>query len=348
MSVFRTPARPHAPRRRTSAVVGLVLAGALVGSLAACSSSGDAKAAGGGSTLRVGFISTTGTPSGPEGWSDAHDELVPALKEAGISKVTWVPFKNGPDLSAAVQGGSLDLATLGDTPALTAKASGIDTSLVNEAAVGLDAWIVGKKGIASLDDLKGKTVATQVGSYMYRYLVALLQEKGLYDDVKITHVYAQNAVASLQSGGIAAYAAPAGQLTGVLTQQGYPVLDKASKDHPDLLGTSTTVITKKELAAHPGLPDAWNAARAKAVAEINADPDAFYEFAAKATKTPVDVIKISNPVSQYPAEPFTEQGLKLLQGTDEFLADNKLSKGLVDIDAWRVPASTTSANTPAG
>jgi len=346
MSLFRTRTRPSGARRRTSAVAAVVLAGALAGTLAACSSTSDAKAADGGATLRVGFISNTPNPAGPEGWADAHDELLPALKSAGIGKISWVPFKNGPDLSAAVQGGSIDLATLGDTPALTAKASGIDTYLVNQSAVGQDAWLVGAKGVTSLEDLKGKTIATQVGSYMYRYLVALLQQKGLSDDVKITHVYTTNAVASLQSGGIAAYAAPAGQLTGVLTAQGYPVIDKASEDHTDLLGTGATIITKSELAAHPGLPDAWNAARTKAIGEINADPDAFYEFAAKASKTTVDVVKVAQPVSLYPAEPFTDKGLKLLQGTDEFLAENKLSKGVVDLAAWRVPAST--ATTPAG
>ena len=344
MTLLRPRPRPSVSRRRASAVVAAVLAGALAGTLGACSS-GSAKADGGGSTLRVGFISTTGTPSGPEGWADAHDELVPALKGAGISKVTWVPFKNGPDLSAAVQGGSLDLATLGDTPALTAKASGIDTYLVNQSAVGQDAWLVGAKGVTTLDDLKGKTIATQVGSYMYRYLVALLRQKGLDGDVKITHVYTANAIASLQSGGIAAYAAPAGQLTGALTDQGFPVIDKASKNHPDLLGTGATIITKAELAAHPGLPDAWNAARTRAVGEIQADPDAFYAFAAKASKTPVDVVRVATPVSLYPAEPFTDRGLELLQGTDDFLAENTLSKGVVDLAAWRVP---TSSATPAG
>lgn len=326
--------------RRALAAAATTLAAAVALSVAACSSSSDAASAGGGSTLRVGFISTTATPAGPEGWADAHGELVPALKDAGITKVTWVPFKNGPDLSAAIQGGSLDLATLGDTPALTAKASGIETRLVNQSAVGQDAWIFGAKGVTSLEDLKGKTVATQVGSYMYRYLVALLQEKGLDKDVKITHIYTANAVAALTSGDIAAYAAPAGQLTGALEAQGFPLLDKASANHPDLLGTGATVITEKALAAHPDLPAAWNAERTKAVGEITADPDAYYEFAAKATKTSVDVVKVAQPVTLYPADPFTDKGLALLQGTDEFLAKNNLSKGVVDIDAWKVPNPT--------
>lgn len=320
--------------RLLTAAVGLVAASTLV--LAGCSSN-DASAAKGGDTLRVGFISNTPTPTGPEGWADHQKTLLPALKGQGVSAVKWIPFKNGPDLSAALQGGSLDLAILGDTPALTAKANGIDTRLVNQSNVAQDTWLFGAKGVTSLDQLKGKTIATQVGSYMYRYLVALLQEKGIYDQVKISHVYTTAAVASLQSGGIAAYAAPAGQLTDALQQAGFPIIDKAKQNEPDLLGTGATIITGKELAAHPGLPKAWNAARSAAVKDITAHADEYYQFAATATQTTAAVVETATPVSVYAEQPFTDQGLKLLEGTDKFLADNKLSKGVVDIDAWKVP-----------
>lgn len=310
--------------------------------LSACGSSGTpaADAVGGskGATLRIGFISNTPTPSGPEGWADHTGILVPGLKDAGISSVKWLPFKNGPDLSAAISGGSIDLAMLGDTPALTAKATGIATHLVNQSTVGQDAWIFAKKnGPTSVDALKGQTVATQVGSYMYRYLVALLQQRGIDKDVKVTHIYTTDAVAALQGGGIAAYAAPAGQLTAAMQAQGFQVIDKAS-DH-GLVGTSVTVIADKALKAYPKLPAAWNAVRAKSIADINAKQEQYYDFAAQATKTPVDVVRSAQPISNYPAEPFTDKGLALLQGTDTFLADNKLEKSLVDIDAWKVPGS---------
>ena len=48
------------------------------------------------------------------------------------------------------------------------------------------------------------------------------------------------------------------------------------------------------------------------------------------------MVKTSLPVSAYSSEPFSAAGLKLLDGTNTFLAANKLSKGAVDIDAWRV------------
>lgn len=324
-------------RRRTpSALAGLVaIVLVVLFGASACGSS--SKAAAGGSTLRIGFISNTPTPTGPEGWADHTGILLPGLKSAGITAVKWIPFKNGPDLTAAMQGGSVDLATLGDTPALTAKATGVPMRLVNQSAVGQDAEVFAKKGgPTTLEGLKGQTIATQVGSYYYRYIVALLQEKGLYQSVKISHVYTTDALAALQGGGIAAYVAPSGQLTDAMQKAGYKVLDKES-DHPDLLGTSVTVITDSALKAHPDLPDAWNAVRAKSIADMTAHQDSYYSYAATASKTPVDVVKESSPIAHYPSQPFTAKGMALLQGTDKFLADNKLSKSLVDINAWKVP-----------
>lgn len=325
---------------RLIAGLSALIVATLFGATACGSSSGSsAVAAGakGGSTITVGFIANTHTPSGPEGWANNTGILVPGLKSAGISGVKWISFKNGPDLSAAMQGGSIDIATLGDTPGLTAKANGLPTELVNQSSVGQDAEIFVKKGgPTSIDALKGQTIATQVGSYYYRYLVSLLQEKGIYNTVKITNVYTTAALAALQSGGIAAYVAPSGQLTDAMHKAGFTSIDKES-NHPDLLGSSVTVITDKALKAHPDLPAAWNAVRSKSIADMAAHPDAYYAYAAKAGQTTAAVIKDSVPISHYPSAPFTDQGMALLQGCDTFLADNKLSKGLVDLDAWKVP-----------
>jgi sulfonate transport system substrate-binding protein len=328
--IERRATMPHA-RRRLAAFAAAAL---LALGLAACSSSASGSS---GAALRVGFISPLPTPTGTIGWADHQKTLLPALKAAGISSVKFIPFKNGPDLSAAVSGGSVDIATLGDTPALTARANGLDTHLVNQEAIYQDTWLFGTKGgPTTLAGLKGKTIATQVGSYMYRYLVALLDQVGLKGQVKITHVYTTAAIAALKSGGIAAYAAPAGQLADAMKQAGFPLIDKASDDHRDLLGTSVTIVTGKTLKAHPKLPAAWNGMRAKSVADMVAHPTQYYAFAAKATGTTPAVVAESLPVTSYPSAPFTSTGLRLLSGTNSFLAANKLEKSPVDIAGWRV------------
>ncbi len=322
----------------TAAAAGCVLlAAACATSSAAGNSSGSGSQAG--YTLRVGFISNTPTPVGPEGLAYHNGTLLKGLKSQGVTGITFTAFPNGPNLMAAIAGGSIDIGILGDTPAVTAEAAGIKTRLVNQSFVGLDTYLYTPKGgVTSIEQLKGKTVATQVGSYMYRYLVSVLNEDGLSSSVKISNIYTTNAVATLQSGGVAAYAAPAGQLTAVLTKDGFPIIDKASADHKDLLGTDVTVISDSELAAHPGLPHAWNQVRAQAVATMNSSPSAYFSWASVAAQTPVPALQASSPLSGYSPAPFTSTGTSLLEGVNSFLLSNQLTKTSTNIKSWEVPS----------
>jgi sulfonate transport system substrate-binding protein len=313
-----------------------VVAIASVAALAACSSSNAATPSSQSYSVTVGFISNTPTPASPEGYADQDGSLLKSLKASGITKVNWLPFKNGPDLTAALKGGSLDLGILGDTPAVTAKSTGVSTRLVNQESVGSDTWLFASKdGPTSLADLAGKTIATQVGSYMYRYLLALLDQQGLTGKVKVTHIYTTDALAALKSGGIAAYAAPAGQLTAALQTAGFPILDKASADHQDLLGTSLTVVAGSALAKHPGLPAAWNVARTAAIADANKNPTAYYDYAAKASGTTDAVVQQATPLSAYPSAAFTDAGVAKLTALNTFLVENKLTTAAVDVNSWK-------------
>jgi sulfonate transport system substrate-binding protein len=323
-------------RRRA---LGLGALGA-VGALAACSSSPSASTTSvkDSYALQVGFISNTRTETGPEGWAYKNGTLLAGLRGVGVSSVSFTDLANGPLLMDAIEAGSLDLGLLGDTPAVSGTANGITTRLVNQSFIGLDTWLyTAKDGPSTIADLAGKTVSTQVGSYMYRYLVSVLRDEGIYDSVKITHIYTTDAVAAMQSGGIAGYAAPAGQTTALLSAAGFRVIDKASVDHRDLLGTDLTVIAPGTFSVHPDLPHAWNKARAAGVAAMNANSAAYNSWEATAELTPEADVTIATPISGYPAEPFTSAGLSLLNGVNSFLVNNKLTKSALDIDSWKVP-----------
>lgn len=319
------------------AAAGTVLAAAACGSSAAAgsASSGDGSS---GYTLHVGFISNTAIPTGPEGLALHNGSLLKGLKSQGVGKIDFTAFPNGPNLTAALQGGSVDIGILGDTPAVSSEGNGIKTRLVNQSDVGTDTYLYTPKGgVTSIAQLKGKTVATQVGSYMYRYLVSVLKEAGIYNDVKISNIYTTNAEPTLQSNGVAAYAAPAGQTTAILSKAGFPIIDKASTDHKDLLGTGVTVISDTALKAHPGLPHAWNQVRAQAIKTMNANPDAYWTWASSVSQTPVPALKTSLPLSDYSTAPFTATGTKLLENVNTFEQSFKLDKSSVDVKSWEVP-----------
>ncbi len=317
----------------TLALLGL--GGALAGCGASAGAAADTKA-GARFTLRVGYISANAKVGGPEGWAARDGSLLAALRPVGVDAITWAPFPNGPELAAAMRGGSLDLGVFGDTPAIVAKAAGLDARLINQSRINLDTWVFTPKtgGPRTLADLAGKTVATQTGSYMYRFLLGALSQQGLIGKVRVTNIYTPNAAAALLRGDIAAYAAPA-QVAPQLAAKGLPVIDKASTDHHDLYGTSVTLAAGRAVAAHPALVAAWNNARAAAIKDIGARLDDYYTFEAGVLNVPKQSLPAIEPLAAYPAEPFTPAGLALLSATATFLHEQKLATSRVDVAAWR-------------
>ncbi|MBD2214797.1 ABC transporter substrate-binding protein [Nostoc linckia FACHB-104] len=288
--------------------------------------------------LRVGFISTESKlPIGPEGWAIEKGTLTPALKSLGVTEVKFIPFNGGPALNEALSSGQLDMGLYGDTPALVGRSAGLKTRLINQTRVGQNAWLVTKKnGPRSVSQLKGEKVGVAKGTYPHRYLLGLLEKEGIAKNVKVVQIPSADAKAALERGDIAAY--PFAMGTGpTVISQGFPSIDQA-KDHEGLVGTGVSIVTEEFLAQHPDLPQKWNQTRQQALQEIKANPEAFYQFAAKASgDAPLAVVKESYPLNLYPNEPFTPEGLKLLNSTKQFLADQKLLKSDFEIKDWQVP-----------
>jgi sulfonate transport system substrate-binding protein len=307
---------------------------AAVSSTTAASSSGAGSGSSGGSyTLNVGYIGTTGIFTGPEGFAYSKGLLQQWLKQGGITQIKLAQFANGPLLTAAMVGGSLDVGVVGDTPALIAESHGLPAKFIDQGEVGLQAWIVGKKGITSVSQLAGQTVTRPQGSYMDRYLQGLLAQKGLTSKVHLTAMLLPQGIPAVESGALAAIALPAWE-AGPLLSHGSAVIAK-STDTPDLQGTEVTIATNKILAAHPNVAALWNSARLKAIAYAKAHPAEFYAFEDKADglKTPAQAEQYL-PLSLYPAANYTPAGLKLLQGTLNFLVSEKEATAF-SIDGWK-------------
>jgi sulfonate transport system substrate-binding protein len=287
--------------------------------------------------LRVGFISSESKlPIGPEGWALKKGTLTPALKSLGITEVKFFPFVGGPSLNEALVSDQLDIGLYGDTPALVGRAVGLPTRLINQTRVGQNAWLVTKKnGPRSVAQLKGTKIGVAKGTYPHRYLMGLLDNKGLTKNVNVVQIPSADAKAALERGDIAAY--PFAMGTGpMLVAQGFPVIDQA-KDHQGLVGTGVSVVTENLLSRYPQLPQKWNQIRQQALQDIKANPEEFYQFAAQASgNVPLAIVKESYPLDLYPTEPFTPQGLKLLNSTKQFLADQKLLKSDFDIKDWQI------------
>ena len=295
--------------------------------------------------LRVGFISPNGAPpAGPEGWLYRKEKIIPELSAAGIKSVKFTAFPNGPDLNEAMAGKAIDIGMVGDTPGIVAHAAGLTTRVINQGSIKTNAWLIARAdGPNSIEELKGKTVATAKGSYMARYLLGLLAEKGLSKDVKFVHLLPPDSEAALRRGDIAAYASPLGP---ILKSHGFKVIDEA-RFHPGLTGSGVTVVTQEYLTAHPGFPAVWNKMRADGIAEIKSHEDEYYRTEAKDLRIPTSVYKEIYSVEHYNPAPLTAEGLALLNGTKDFLVQQHLAKQDFKVADWMVPDQAPGAKTAA-
>jgi sulfonate transport system substrate-binding protein len=285
--------------------------------------------------LRIGYVGSTkdNIPSGVDGWGIQQKLLQEKLKKIGIEKFEFHAFPNGPPLNEAIAAGELDIGILGDTPAIVGRSNGLKTKLINQAAINSNVWLITpKNGVKTLEDLKGKTVATQLGSYMYRYLIGVLKEKGLDKDVKIVNMLSSDAEAALNRNDIAAYAFPTNS-GPLIKSKGYPVIDEA-KDHPDLLGSTVTVVTQDYLSDNPDFLTIWNEVRKQSLEDLLKKPEDFYQFQSEQVGYPVEVMQDSLPLSNLKSEALSEEGIKLLEGTKKFLVEGEFAKKDFDLNDW--------------
>ncbi|GAA4363553.1 aliphatic sulfonate ABC transporter substrate-binding protein [Actinomadura verrucosospora] len=273
------------------------------------------------------------------GFLDQRGELLPELKAAGITKIKVATFPNGPDLNQALAGGSLDIGQYGDTPALIGRGQGLPTRLLSLNSIRLDAAIVARKegGPASLKDLEGKRIGVQTGSYIHRYLLGALKQAGVKPK-EIIHMYTPAIVAALEKNSI-----DAGGLVSAdqvaQEQKGYKSIDIASRDHPDLLGTSVTVVTEKYLAGHKDIVQVWQKAETKAARVAKADWPGYTAYVARTGGYAADVSVKTTLKDQLPDEPFPAEGLKLLEGTKTFLVQQALIKKDYALESWLAPGA---------
>ena len=286
-------------------------------------------------TINFGFISaTSGVMTGPWGFAYSKGLLQKWLKSDGIA-LKVAHFANGPLLTAAMIGGSIDLGILGDTPALIARGQGLQARFLAQPELGLSAWLIAQPSIHTLSQLVGKTVAVQQGSYLDRYVQGLLSENGLLSKVNRVAMLSAQSTPAFEAGSIdAILAQPSQWPTFQKTGKGYNIIAK-SETTPALEGTQAEIATNKILAAHPDLPQQFNAARVKAVNYANAHASAYYAWAAKNDQSNSAAEKIAGPLSNYPVEDFTATGIKHLQSTLNFLVSQKEAKAF-NIKQWEL------------
>lgn len=123
--------------------------------------------------------------------------------------VTWTEFPAGPQMLEALNVGSIDFGTVGETPPVFAQAAGADLVYVahQPPAPQAEAILIPKDStIQRVADLEGKRVALNRGSNVHYLLVRALQDAGLsLQDIRTAYLPPSDARAAFERGSVDAW-----------------------------------------------------------------------------------------------------------------------------------------------
>jgi sulfonate transport system substrate-binding protein len=132
-----------------------------------------------------------------------------SLGKHGV-RVEWAEFPTGPALLEALNAGQLDLGYVGEAPPIFGQAASPEMVYVavDQPSPKSEAILVPRASpIATIADLKGKSVALNKGSNVHYFLVRALAGGGLtYRDVNIVYLPPADARAAFENGTIDAWA----------------------------------------------------------------------------------------------------------------------------------------------
>lgn len=220
-------------------------------------------------TVRVGYI------------PGAHDvaQLFVAdekgyFAEGGI-EIEATPFQTGISLAQALTGGSLDVGVLGAVIAnFPAKGQGKAIVLGNQQVDIHQIWAAPDSGIESIEDLRGKTIATTSGTAADLVLEVALTEAGLTrEDVEVVNLDMPAVTNTFVTGGVDAASiwAPFDQQIETNLPDAKLIATAAQLDSPISGGW---VAGNDFYDAQPELVQGMVRAWQQANSDIVADPDA--------------------------------------------------------------------------
>ncbi|TVY04306.1 aliphatic sulfonate ABC transporter substrate-binding protein [Cohnella terricola] len=160
-------------------------------------------------------------------------------------KISWLKFDSGRDVNTAIASGSIDFGLVGTPPGASGIVQGLPDQIyyIHDVIGESEALVVqGKSGISSLEDLKGKTIATTFSSTSHFSLMSALKQANIDPaTIKIIDMQAPDLVAAWQRGDI----------DGAYIWQ--PVQSKLLADDGKIIITSKEVADKGALTGEFGV-----------------------------------------------------------------------------------------------
>ncbi|QDY79616.1 aliphatic sulfonate ABC transporter substrate-binding protein [Streptomyces qinzhouensis] len=334
------------PATRTTLRRSLVAAAALpllIGSLAACGYGSDAEEdktapAAKGKKLSADSVRLGYFPNLTHATALVGEQEGILQKELGGTQIKSTTFNAGPSEIEALNAGSIDIGFIGPSPAINGftKSKGKNLRIVAGSASGGVKLVVNPSKIKTLDDLKGKKIATpQHGNTQDVAFLNWIAEKGWKTDAQsgkgdVSVVRTDNKITpdAYKSGSIDGAWVPE-PTASRLVSQGAKVLLDESTIWPDKKFVITHVIvSQKFLKDHPDVVEAFVRGTVKTNAWINANPDRAKASANAKLKAlsgkelPAEIINGAWPSIQFLDDP--------LAATLQAQADHAVKAGLLE------------------
>lgn len=234
-------------------------------------------------------------------------------------KFTYFPVYS--DAITAFNTNNVDMICYAVAEAVAPVVNGIDCKVIGvfDTSNGLDG-IAAVEGINSVSDLKGQTIATEIGSVDHMMLQQALLKNGMTEeDVNVVNMSAGDAVAALASGSIQATSTWEPQLSMAAE---YGSVIYSTKEDPDLIA-DVFLIHSEVLDAQYENAKAFVKTWYECAEKYKEDPDQFAEKAAEYGNISVDEFKAMMDVTRLVS--LEENKEAFTEGTD----DNKYLNVLV-------------------
>ncbi len=223
------------------------------------------------SKVTIGYTPTIVLPQPLLGIEEKeYSKLIPNIKFEG--KI----YDAGSGVIEGLRAGAIDIGASGPYPALKAFAKDKDiVILANAATGGTELMVLQSSPYKKIADLKDKTIGVnQLGSTVDAFVRYNLVQAGLQPDkdVRIVKVAPGEQAAVLESGQIAAVAAPSPWPSQVqLTAKARPLLDWKQMLNDGNYSSGSIYTTKKFADAHPEFIKDFLTAHKKITDELNAN-----------------------------------------------------------------------------
>ncbi|MEI6600892.1 MAG: glycine betaine ABC transporter substrate-binding protein [Comamonadaceae bacterium] len=226
-----------------------------------------------------------------------------AFEKAFGTKVKWIPFASGADVLTLFAAKEIDIARFGSSPAAAGIARKLPVEVIGAPEIiATSERLIARKGIATLKDLEGKTVAFPANSTaQYAFEVAVKLAKVDRSKIKGLALKPAEIVAAWKRNDIdAAY------VWGPFSQQleadsGKEIFATRDLQKDDVLVFNNFVVRKEFAEHHPDLVVKFLRVAQDKVDQYKRDPDAAAQLIATHLDIPLETARSTLSGLQYPS-----------------------------------------------